>query len=261
MKWLRKVNSTVLVTNIQRFSLHDGPGIRTTVFLKGCGLHCPWCSNPENIHPVQEKYWIGDREGLYGKECTLSDIYAEVLKDRLFYEKDGGVTFSGGEPLLFVKKIEPLLKRFKEEGLSVAVETSLFVPKEMLMLAFQYIDFFCIDIKILDEKKCRSILGGNISIFENNMELVKKMGVRTLFRVPLVVPYTANDENIQSIASYCQNNGISYLELIKGHNMAEKKYRSLNREMFYVPDMSDDALNKTIDLFSKQGVKTKLCRV
>ena len=105
------MNTTVLVTNVQRFSLHDGPGIRTTVFLKGCSLHCPWCSNPENIFPVQEKYRVDGKDGVYGKMWMLSDIYAEILKDRSFYEHEGGVTFSGGEPLLFIKKIEPNIQR------------------------------------------------------------------------------------------------------------------------------------------------------
>lgn len=249
------------MTNVQRFSLHDGPGIRTTVFLKGCSLHCPWCSNPENILPVQEKYRVDECEGVYGKEWTLFDLYAEILKDRLFYENDGGVTFSGGEPLLFVKKIEPLLKRLKDDGFSVAMESSLFVPAEMLILASRYVDFFCIDIKILDEQKCRTILGGSISSFISNVKLIKKMGIKTLFRLPLVVPYTVNEENIRSVAEFCLDNDIRYLELIKGHNLAEKKYLSLGQKMHWAPDMSEDFMNEIIKFFEKQQISTTLCRM
>ena len=255
------MNSTVLVTNIQRFSLHDGPGIRTTVFLKGCCLHCPWCSNAENIFPVQEKYHAENKNGIYGNTWKLSDIYAEILKDRSFYEREGGVTFSGGEPLLFIKKIEPLLKKIKENGISVAVETSLFVPSEQLIVASQYVDLFCVDIKILNEQECRTILGGSISTFVGNVKLIKKMGLKTLFRVPLIEPFTANEENIQSIATFCQNNDIRYLELIKGHNLAAKKYQSLDRMMYCVPDISDDHLYQIVTSFEKMGVRTKLCRM
>ncbi len=255
------MNTTVLVTNVQRFSLHDGPGIRTTVFLKGCSLHCPWCSNPENIFPVQEKYRVDGKDGVYGKMWMLSDIYAEILKDRSFYEHEGGVTFSGGEPLLFIKKIEPLLKKLKEDNLSVAIETSLFAPSELLIAAAQYVDLFCVDIKILNERECQTILGGNISAFTENVKLIRKMGLKTLFRVPLIDPYTVNGENIQSIAAFCQENDIRYLELIKGHNLAEKKYQSLDRMMYCVPDISEERLTEIAIFFEKQGVRTKLCRI
>ena len=85
----------MLITNIQRFSLHDGPGIRTTVFLKGCSIKCPWCSNPENIKNYPEVYYKDGVKGIYGKEFSLDEIYAEIVKDRVFYEDNGGVTFSG----------------------------------------------------------------------------------------------------------------------------------------------------------------------
>ena len=131
---------TILITNIQRFSLHDGPGIRTTVFLKGCSLRCPWCSNPENLVGVQQKYIKDGVEGVYGKWYTNDDLYKEIMKDKEFYnvvdspsEKisttslllsphlldklPGGVTFSGGECLLWIDKLEEILGRLKEEGI------------------------------------------------------------------------------------------------------------------------------------------------
>lgn len=250
-----------MITNIQRFSLHDGPGIRTTVFLKGCSLHCPWCSNPENIVSTQEKYCVDGKNGIYGKESKLSDIYAEVVKDRAFYERDGGVTFSGGEPLLFIKKIEPLLKKLKDERISIAIETSLFAPQELLDLALQYVDFFCIDIKIISEEKCRTILGGELKTYINNFKTIRKSRANALFRFPIIPPYTSNIENLHSVASFCQDNDIHSLELIIGHNLAEKKYLSLNRKMHSVPSMSNDDIQEIVKFFDMQNINTKLCRI
>ena len=256
------MNSTVLVTNIQRFSLHDGPGIRTTVFLKGCCLHCPWCSNPENISSVQEPYHLNGKNGIYGREEKLSKIYDEVLIDRAFYEQDGGVTFSGGEPLLFIRKLEPLLKKLKEDGVSIALETSLFAPVEMLTLALKYVDFFCIDIKILDLKKCREVLGGNLVTYTDNVKLIQHFsGIKTLFRVPLVAPYTTNEVNIRSIARFCRENEIHYLELIEGHNLAKKKYQSLDRKMQCVSEMSLEETKKIANFLESQNIRVKLCRM
>lgn len=108
----------MLITNIQRFSLHDGPGIRTTIFLKGCSLRCPWCSNPENIKPYPEKYYKDGIEGIYGKNYTCDEVYNEIIKDRAFYDENGGVTFSGGEALLYVNELLPLLEKLKKERIT-----------------------------------------------------------------------------------------------------------------------------------------------
>lgn len=113
------------ITNIQRFSLHDGPGIRTTVFLKGCSIRCPWCSNPENINHQIEKYVKDGKEGFYGKEYSVDEVLKEVLKDKIFYEDNGGVTFSGGEALLYAKELLPLMEQIKQNNISIAVESSL----------------------------------------------------------------------------------------------------------------------------------------
>lgn len=122
----------MIITNIQRFSLHDGPGIRTTVFLKGCSIRCPWCSNPENINHQIESYVKDGKEGFYGKEYSVDQVLKEVLKDKIFYEDNGGVTFSGGEALLYAKELLPLMEQIKQNNISIAVETCLFVLQLIL---------------------------------------------------------------------------------------------------------------------------------
>lgn len=252
---------TVTVSNIQRFSLHDGPGIRTTVFLKGCSLHCPWCSNPENISSKVEPYTQENESGFYGRELGFSEIFSECKKDITFYEEDGGITFSGGEPLLVVEKIEPLLKMFKNERISLCAETALFVNEKAVEISTRYFDIYCVDIKILDKKKCFFMLGGDIDVYKKNVAFLLQSGKYIIFRLPLIAPFTTNRENIEEIAKFCVDNKINRLELIKGHNLAEKKYRSLGKKMYEVPDLTDAELNEIQDVFFNFDIGTTLCKV
>ena len=131
----------VRITNIQHFSLDDGPGIRTTIFLKGCNLNCPWCCNPENIRFEIEEYTHDDQNDSFGYDISLEELEKEILKDEVFYDKgNGGVTFSGGEPLLQIKELEPLLKSLKEKNINICFETSLSVATDLLEMAIYYID-------------------------------------------------------------------------------------------------------------------------
>ena len=174
----------VIVSNIQRFSLHDGPGIRTTVFFKGCNLKCHWCSNPENMNFEIEKYKDGNEEKFYGYEIELEDLEKEILKDKAFYETGGGVTFSGGEPLLQFDKIEPLLEKLKKENINICIETALSVREELVDIAIKYVDEFIIDIKILDKDNVNKI-NGNIELYESNIKKIFESGKKVIFRIPL----------------------------------------------------------------------------
>ena len=255
------MNRTITVSNIQRFCLHDGPGIRTTVFLKGCSLHCPWCANPENIKSDIEKYIDNGKESFCGKKMCLSEIYNECLKDKSFYDNGGGVTFSGGEPLLYITQYEPLLKKLKESNISLCAETALFVNSGNVELAERYFDFFCVDIKILDNEKCKSLLGGNVELYKNNIEYIVNSEKNIQFRVPLISPFTTESENIKMIADFCKEYNINDLELIKGHNLAQKKYQLLNMEMYNTPDLDQSEINIIQEKLLNAGIQTKVCKI
>ena len=145
----------VRITDIQHFSFHDGPGIRTTVFLKGCNLRCPWCANPECIS--------SKIQGEFGYDIPLDELKNEILKDEPYYKTGGGVTFSGGEPLLQVKYLEPLLKSLKLKNINICFETALFIPKEYLFIANLYVDEFIVDIKMINPENTKTILKGDIN--------------------------------------------------------------------------------------------------
>lgn len=187
----------VLVTNIQRFSIHDGPRIRTTIFFKGCSLRCPWCSNPENLNARPQIYLKDEAKGVYGKWHTPDELYVEIVKDRIFYDNKeerlrGGVTFSDGEALLQMEKLKPLLERLKFEGIHTAIETCLFTLPNMsqqedaLTIALDFIDLFYIDIKILDKKRCKDILYGDINLYLSNLEKVLYKEKLFVLRIPVI---------------------------------------------------------------------------
>lgn len=234
---------SVRITNIQRFSLHDGPGIRTTVFLKGCNLHCPWCCNPENIDFNIEHYVENGLEKDFGYDIDLDDLEKEILKDAPYYNKGkGGVTFSGGEPLLQIKKLEPLLKRLKDNKVNICFETSLSANEEFLSIALDYADFVYVDIKLLSNP---SIINLNVDSYYKNLELLAKSNVSdVVFRIPLNYEYTLKDENIDMVLDLIKKYPNFDVEIFKTHNLAETKYEKLNKDFVPFKEVCDDDMDR-----------------
>lgn len=240
----------ILLTNIQRFSLHDGPGIRTTVFLKGCSIHCPWCSNPENLLHREQRYVKMDHngkveeEGTYGKWYSPDELYSEVIKDKSFYgycnansatyldSLPGGVTFSGGECMLQMKELDPMLQRLNDEQIHTIVETSLFCSSVQLSIAIKHIDLFYVDIKVLNDDLCSSSLGGRIELYKNNLVTLLNSGKPVVFRLPVIGGYTDSEENRKAVVELIESKAKSYsnllkIEILKEHNLGTNKYQSL----------------------------------
>lgn len=240
----------VIVTNIQRFSLHDGPGIRTTVFFKGCNLKCPWCSNPENINFEIEKYNNDGIEGTYGKEYTLDELYKEIMKDKDYYDKDGGVTFSGGECLWKFKDIEPLLKKLKENNINICIETALTVPNEYLEIAVKYVDEYFVDMKIINKNEVRFI-NGNSHFFIENLNYLYEKNKDITIRIPVVPKYTYTEENIKEISKLLKKYKFKKIELFKIHRLGESKYKSLKLEMPHFEEVTNKELEELRDEFKK----------
>jgi len=240
----------ILLTNIQRFSLHDGPGIRTTVFLKGCSIHCPWCSNPENLLHREQRYVKMDHngkveeKGTYGKWYSPDELYSEVIKDKSFYgycnansatyldSLPGGVTFSGGECMLQMKELDPMLQRLNDEQIHTIVETSLFCSSVQLSIAIKHIDLFYVDIKVLNDDLCSSSLGGRIELYKNNLVTLLNSGKPVVFRLPVIGGYTDSEENRKAVVELIESKAKSYsnllkIEILKEHNLGTNKYQSL----------------------------------
>lgn len=262
-------NEEILVSNIQRYSLHDGSGIRTTVFLKGCNLHCPWCSNPENINTRNQLWFNKDKcvgthteciindkccpalasgkAGLVitdnwsscncrvhalhpiGRKYSASELEHELLKDEPFWGNDGGVTFSGGEALLQIKNLSPVLDFLKTKKISICFETALFVPKILLETSLQYAEELFIDMKCLDNTSCKTYLGGNIKTYLDNLKTLENASVPYTIRIPLIKPYTYSDRNLKKIFSLLAILHPRHVEIFSCHNLGDKKYEMCGR--------------------------------
>ena len=237
------------IFEIKRFAVHDGDGIRTTVFFKGCPLRCVWCHNPEGLSTLpQEAFYkhkcigcgecknedfsvgkcLGEARVLYGKETTVDELLALLLEDKDFYDNSGGgVTLSGGECLMQSDFCAELLKRLKENGIHTAVDTCGFVSKENLDKVIPYADVFLYDVKAFDEDvhiKCTGV--SNSKILEN-LKYLDSTGKSIEIRIPYVPDY--NDGQIDKIACFLaplQN--ITKIRVLPYHNYAGSKYEALN---------------------------------
>lgn len=247
------------IFGIQRFSLHDGDGIRTTVFFKGCNLRCIWCHNPESQTSRPELLFYRDKctkcgkckdfckkaftddctgcgacasvcpthaRVLCGAEMSAAEVLKTVLRDKDYYvTSGGGVTLSGGEPLLQTDFAAELLALCRREGINTAVETAGNVPFGRFERIIPYTDVFLYDIKCIDDEKHIAFTGAsNKLILENAVKLVE-MKRNVLFRMPVIPGY--NDDEVGAVSKFV---GDGRLELMPYHNMCVSKYSALGRE-------------------------------
>lgn len=226
------MNELPLITNIQRMCFHDGPGIRTTVFLKGCGIHCPWCSNPENMSFIPENYSLEGEKGIYGSYYADDELINLIMKDYKFWLSGGGVTFSGGEALLYANKLRNVWRELKKRNVNIGIETSLFASEKCLDIALEYVDFLIVDIKILDAKMCEKILGGDINLYRKNLEKAYKMKKILCFRIPCNYEYTLTQHNKNLIFELLNNYKDIKTQIFSIHKLGESKYESLGVKMW-----------------------------
>lgn len=254
----------VRVSNIQRFCLHDGPGIRTTIFLKGCNLKCPWCANPENINFEFTEFYneITKENDIYGQDIEAIDLFKEIIKDKKYYTvNSGGVTFSGGEPLLQIIALEDLLKKLKKENINICVESALHVPTEFVELATKYVDEFIIDIKLLNVEESKKYLNGNIDLYLRNIEFLSEKNKIDVFRIPLVNEYTLKESNQKSILDFLSKYHSKRVEIFKIHNLAESKYRSMGMNMQKFSDIKDSDVEALYNEIKKINVNVKIIKI
>ncbi len=236
-----------IVADIQRASIHDGPGIRTTVFLKGCPLHCAWCHNPECIqfqpqvmfYPEKcigcgqcEKGCFAGAKVICGKEMTVAQVMDEVLQDKSYYGTEGGVTFSGGEAMAQKQFLSELLDAARAEHIHCALETSLVLYDEAI---FRKLDLCMADLKIWDDATHRKYTGvGNEKIKENFRKL-NELGVPIIARTPVIAEIEQGIEEISRFL-YSLENVIQY-ELLPYHPMGNGKREALGlpADSFSIP--------------------------
>ena len=262
-----------MVFDIQKFSLHDGPGIRTTVFLKGCTLRCFWCQNPEGLSPTLElqftsSFCVGcgrcfsvcpnhvhmmkdgqhiiDREKctfcgrcveecpekaliFTGREMEAHDVVDVVMEDEAYYRTSGGgVTLSGGEPLMQSDFSAEILAECKRRGIHTAVETALNVPWEAVEKILPHTDLIMADIKLVDPDKHSNAAGASNERILANFERLAELCKPVIVRVPVIPTVNDTDEEIKVIAQYvAQFENVEYVEFLQFHRLGEGKYESI----------------------------------
>ncbi|MDE5944146.1 MAG: 4Fe-4S cluster-binding domain-containing protein [Rikenella sp.] len=181
------------VTAIQRLCIQDGPGIRTTVFLKGCSLDCPWCCNPETKLGMPDRFKEGTPVAI---RYSTDELFDKLVADRAYYGRIGGVTFSGGEPLLQTESLLPLLRRLREAEIGICIESSLYVPFPAIRQIDPYVDFYLVDIKLVGHPFLHARYNRTVD-FEENLSYIRTK-IATL-RMVLIAGMTDQKENIERL--------------------------------------------------------------
>ena len=276
--------ATIKVLDIQRLSTEDGPGLRTTAFVKGCPLRCAWCHNPESIQPQEQMIWlenhcIGCRlcvqacpnhaislteEGqvrdmslcvgcqscadacptlsveVKGRDWDVDELVEELLKDRAYFEKSGGgVTVSGGDPMMQWEKVLELFRKLKQAGISTALDSALLTTQAALDAVLPYVDLILMDIKLIDEAEHKNWTGVSNSTILSNIRYIAqqkragRINTRIWIRTPIIPGATDTEENISGISRFIDENlhGLfERWEMCAFNNLCRDKYRRLGLE-------------------------------
>jgi len=228
------------IFDIKRYAIHDGPGIRVTVFLKGCPLRCPWCHNPEGQNPDLEimspRTSHGEITGPtdaepVGRVANVSQIMEEIEKDILFFdESGGGATFSGGEPLMQAEFLLALLQACKAKDIHTALDTSGFAPREVFLSIRDWVDLVLFDLKIMNDEQHRKYTGVSNRLILENLRALDETRKRTVVRFPVVPQLTDTEENIADIVAFVAAlKSIHDVALLPYHKMAGGKYKRLKQ--------------------------------
>ena len=303
---MRASDSQGLIFNIQKFSLYDGPGIRTTIFLKGCPLNCKWCSNPESqvgcpevmtfdtkcikcgkcveICPLGAIEFVDNLRRVNREKCnlcmecarvcpsgaieqvgkymTVGEVIEEIEKDRVFYvNSNGGVTFSGGEPLDQWEFVSQVLKECKQKGIHTVLDTAGYVQWDILEEVLRYTDLVLYDVKHMDPKKHKEGTGvSNELILINARKVASK--VRTWLRVSVVPQYNDSESNIKKLSKFGTQLRAEKISLLPYHAWGEQKYQRLGKNYPFkgIPIPANEHLHNLKRIIESYGLQVTIGR-
>ena len=294
---------TGLVSNIQRHSTEDGPGIRTTVFLMGCPMHCPWCQNPEAMTLKPQLTWsavkcIGARDCLaacpksaltltpqgmridrklcdacgdcvdacpaaalevLGKRMSAAEVVKEALRDKVFYQRSGGgVTLSGGDPVMQLEFSRAIMQSLKNEDVHVALDTCGGASWEKLGPLVELADLVLFDLKIMDSDKHKEHTGVNLQTVLDNAVSINDAGKPLWIRTPIIPGFTDGEENIKAIARFIKEKlpTVERWDLLAYNNLCASKYERLDKEYALAGCelVSQDTMERLVEVAAEEGI-------
>ena len=244
------------IFDIQRFSVHDGPGIRTIIFFKGCALRCKWCCNPESQSFEIQTMNMDGKEKVVGKDVTVSEIMETVLRDMPYYRRSGGgITLSGGEATLQPEFAEALLRTCKQYGINTAIESTAIADFSVIQRFLPFIDTYLMDIKHINSKKHEEFTTKpNERILENAKKLDKHAN-KLIIRVPVIPTFNATKEEIGEIAKFVSElENTNEIHLLPYHKFGTDKYRWLGN----IKTPSDEFMEELKMTVESYGVKCQI---
>ena len=221
------------IFDIQRYSIHDGRGIRTIVFLKGCPLRCRWCCNPESQEYKIQTMMVEGKPKVIGRDVTVDEVMDVVEKDRDYYRRSGGgLTLSGGESLGQPEFAKALLQAAKKSGIHTAMESMGCAPYEVIQEILPYLDTYLMDIKHTDPGKHKEFTGKSNELMLENARKIAAGGMTELvIRVPVIPTFNDTPEEIAGIAKFADKlPGVKKIHLLPYHRLGQDKYDGLSRE-------------------------------
>jgi len=265
-------NRQGLIFDIKKYAIHDGPGIRVTIFFKGCPMSCWWCHNPEGqsnvietmykkrlVDPDSNKYL--EKEEVVGKLVNVDEVMKEIKKDIIFMEQSkGGVTFSGGEPLMQVDFLNELLIECKKLNLHTIIDTAGCVPFESFLKIIDNVDLFLYDLKILDDNKHKKYTGmSNTQIIKNLTALSKRKKV-IIIRIPIIPTINDGEKDITQIGEFLKKLNITRVELLPYHSLGIEKYNQLKKinQLKDIPIPNKEDLEKVKSKLESFGLSIKI---
>ena len=250
------------IFDIQRYSIHDGGGIRTIVFLKGCPLRCKWCCNPEGQHYNVEKMTLGGKEKIVGQDVTVGEIIDIVEKDRIYYRRSGGgLTLSGGESLTQPDFAVALLKTAKERGINTAMESTGFADFSVISRYLPYLDLYLMDIKHMNSAKHKEFTSQPNELILENAKKITDAGARLIVRTPVIPTFNATKEEIGEIAKFASSlKGVTQMHILPYHRIGTDKYKGLNRDysLTGIEPPSKELMNELLEVVNSYGLKGQI---
>jgi pyruvate formate lyase activating enzyme len=296
---------TGIIFNIKKFAIHDGPGIRTTVFLKGCPLRCRWCHNPESQQEqpeivfdsqkciqsyqcisacpnqaieVKDGYPYTDKKKcqacgdcidicpghareITGKKVTSGEVLEEIKKDLIFYqESGGGVTFSGGEPLLQIDFLEELLSSCREAGIRIAIDTCGYAPWSHFKRIVHLVDLWLYDVKVLDLEKHKKYTGVSNRLILENLRQLSRETSSIEIRIPIIPGMNDSSGEVEQMAELIHFLKINKVSLLPFHRMGLEKYSrlGLKETMKDFSEPSEDHIEELCQVFQNRNLQVEI---